>query len=101
MLRRTLPSSGTSTAKSRGEHISARGFALAPTEKRMRRTVPSETENFEPNHTKPAWACVWHMWTLILPRRAIDAGFVWGRVWRRHDGRRWLYKRFIEFDDRG
>jgi hypothetical protein len=67
----------------------------------MRRIIPSEVENFEPNHTKPAWAYVWHMWTLILPRRAIDAGFVWGRVWRRHDGRRWLYKRFIEFDDRG
>jgi hypothetical protein len=26
---------------------------------------------------------------------------VHGRVWRRHDGRRWQYKKFIEYDQDG
>ena len=66
----------------------------------MRPTIPGEVENFEPNNTEPTWAYLWHMWTVVLPRRSVDGGIIWGRVWRRHDGRRWLYKRFVEFDDR-
>jgi hypothetical protein len=50
---------------------------------------------FEP---RPSWASFWHVWTLIIPRRAIDASLVWGRVWRRHDGRRWIYKRLDNFE---
>jgi hypothetical protein len=23
-----------------------------------------------------------------------------GRVWRRHDGRHWIYKKFVEYDAR-
>jgi hypothetical protein len=23
---------------------------------------------------------------------------LWGRVWRRHDGRHWIYKKFVEYD---
>ena len=37
---------------------------------------------------------VWHRWTVIIPRRSIMGGFVWGTVWRRTNRRRWLYKRF-------
>ena len=48
---------------------------------------------------KPAGAEFWHLWTVRVPRRSITGKLVWGRVWRRHDGRRWLYKCFIEFDE--
>jgi hypothetical protein len=42
----------------------------------------------------PVWANTWHIWTVRIPRRTITGRLVWGRVWRRHDGRRWIYKRF-------
>jgi hypothetical protein len=37
---------------------------------------------------------VWHRWTVIIPKRSIMGGFVWGTVWRRTNRRRWLYKKF-------
>jgi hypothetical protein len=37
---------------------------------------------------------IWHRWTVIIPRRSIDGGFVWGTVWRRTNRRRWLFKKF-------
>jgi hypothetical protein len=46
--------------------------------------------------SKPAWANVWHVWTVIIPRRSITGRLVFGQVWRRHDGRRWIYKKFSE-----
>lgn len=42
----------------------------------------------------PAWASTWHIWTVRMPRRTITGRLVWGRVWRRHDGRHWIYKKF-------
>jgi hypothetical protein len=48
---------------------------------------------------KPAWAEVWHLWTVLMPRRTITGRLVRGQVWRRHDGRRWIYKKFIEYND--
>jgi hypothetical protein len=50
--------------------------------------------------SKPAWAEVWHLWRVIIPRRSITGELLFGRVWRRHDGRHWIYKRFLEFDHR-
>ncbi len=47
---------------------------------------------------KPTWAQLWHLWTVILPRRSITGRLLYGRVWRRHDGRRWIYKEFSEFE---
>jgi hypothetical protein len=47
---------------------------------------------------RPAWARVWHIWHLIIPRRAIDGAIICGRVWRRHDGRRWIYKPIVDFE---
>jgi hypothetical protein len=44
---------------------------------------------------RSAWATAWHVWTVIVPRRSITGRLVYGRVWRRHDGRRWIYKQFI------
>ena len=36
-------------------------------------------------------ATTWHLWRVFLPRRAITGGLVRGEVWRRHNGRHWLY----------
>jgi len=48
---------------------------------------------------KPPWAQAWHLWNVLFPRRSITGKLLLGRVWRRHDGRHWIYKRFVEFDD--
>ena len=48
---------------------------------------------------KPAWAEVWHLWTVVIPRRSITGRLVFGKVWRRHDGRHWIYKKFVEYAD--
>ena len=45
-----------------------------------------------------AWRDVWHLWTVIIPRRSIAGRLVFGKVWRRHDGRRWVYKKFTEYN---
>ena len=37
----------------------------------------------------------WHLCTVIIPRRTITGRLVRGQVWRRHNGRHWLYKKFI------
>jgi hypothetical protein len=57
---------------------------------------PTETQSLT-----PAGAEFWHLWTVILPRRSITGRLVRGRVWRRHDGRRWQYKKFLEYDQDG
>jgi len=44
---------------------------------------------------KPAWAEIWHVWTVVMPRRSITGRLLLGQVWRRYDGRRWIYKKFI------
>jgi hypothetical protein len=43
------------------------------------------------------WSELWHLWTVYFPRRAINGQVVVGKVWRRHDGRRWIYKKITEF----
>jgi hypothetical protein len=48
---------------------------------------------------RPAWPDVWHLWTVIIPRRS--SPLVWGTVWRRSDGRHWIYKKVIEYSDNG
>jgi hypothetical protein len=37
----------------------------------------------------------WHLHTVIVPRRTIAGRLVRGQVRRRHDGRHWLYKKFV------
>jgi hypothetical protein len=44
---------------------------------------------------------VWHRCTVIIPRRSIHGGFVWGTVWRRTNRRRWLYKKVDKADCQG
>jgi hypothetical protein len=46
---------------------------------------------------QPAWAEVWHIWSVVVPRRSITGRLVYGRVWRRRDGRHWIYKKFVEY----
>ena len=50
-----------------------------------------------PIDPEPAWATVWHLWTVVVPRRSLAGCLVWGRVWRRYDGRGWIYKQFVEY----
>jgi hypothetical protein len=45
---------------------------------------------------KPEWAETWHLWRVLIPRRSITGRLVHGQVWRRHDGRRWIYKQFVK-----
>jgi hypothetical protein len=44
---------------------------------------------------RPAKPTTWHLQRVIMPRRSITGRLVRGQVWRRHDGRRWLYKKFV------
>jgi hypothetical protein len=46
--------------------------------------------------SKPSGAEFWHLWKVIIPRRSIVGHLVCGRVWRRHDGRHWQYKKFVD-----
>ena len=45
------------------------------------------------HNTRPEWATAWHVRTVMVPRRTITGRLAWGRVWRRHDGRRWIYRK--------
>jgi hypothetical protein len=40
-------------------------------------------------------ATTWHLCSVIMPRRTITGRLVRGQVWRRHNGRHWLYKKFV------
>jgi len=39
---------------------------------------------------------VWHLWTIIIPRRSITGRFLWGTVLRRSDDGRWIHKQRVE-----
>jgi len=38
----------------------------------------------------------WHVWPVTIPRRSITGRLVWGTVLRRRNGRRWIYKKYVE-----
>jgi hypothetical protein len=38
----------------------------------------------------------WHVFPLAIPRRSITGSLVWGKVLRRWDDRRWIYKKYIQ-----
>jgi hypothetical protein len=50
---------------------------------------------------RQARADTWHLWTVVIPRRSIAGRLVWGMVWRRNRGGRWIYKKFVEYSDDG
>ena len=59
----------------------------------------SGSASSENRSLQPAGAEFWHLWTVIIPRLSITGHFVRGRVWRRHDGRRWEYREITEYED--
>jgi hypothetical protein len=38
---------------------------------------------------------VWHLWTVLIPRRSITNRLLWGTVLRRRDDGRWIYKEYL------
>jgi hypothetical protein len=48
---------------------------------------------------RPAWTGTWHLWRVIIPRRSITGKLLHGVVLRRHNGRHWIYKRYVELDE--
>jgi hypothetical protein len=48
------------------------------------------------SNQRVAWANAWHEWSVIIPRRTITGRLVRGQVWRRHNGRHWIYKKFSQ-----
>ena len=65
----------------------------------MRSSAFRDADDDLDDSPRPWWASVWHVWRIIVPRRAIDGRLVWGTVWCRHDGRRWIYKHLAGFDE--
>jgi hypothetical protein len=66
--------------------------------------MPANSHGKDPlvgSQPESTWAHSWHLWKVILPRRSITGRLVWGTVWRRIGGRRWIYKRFIESSNDG
>jgi hypothetical protein len=82
-------------AKPSGDYIPLGGFVLLRAPMTANRDDPPVTD-LSP---QPAWAEAWHLWTVIFPRRSITGRIVYGKVWRRYDGRHWKYKKFTEFRD--
>jgi hypothetical protein len=64
-------------------------------------SVIADSHDIQRHSLQPvrAWAEVWHIWTVFVPRRSITGRLVYGSVWRRRDGRRWIYKKLIEYDE--
>jgi hypothetical protein len=60
-------------------------------------TDSHDIDQLIPRRSMPAWAEVWHLWTVIVPKRSITGRLLYGKVWRRHDGRHWIYKKFAEY----
>ena len=48
---------------------------------------------------RPPYEEVWHLWTVIIPRRSITGRLLCGKVLRRRDDGRWIYKNYIEAVD--
>jgi hypothetical protein len=62
-------------------------------------TNSSETDSAVRSDPAPGWSDAWHLWRVIMPRRSIAGRLVWGMVWRRNHGGRWVYKKFVEYSD--
>jgi hypothetical protein len=45
---------------------------------------------------RPPYEEVWHLWSVIIPRRSITGRLVRGTVLRRRDDGRWIYRKYIE-----
>ncbi|HSL80921.1 MAG TPA: hypothetical protein VK877_14800 [Pseudolabrys sp.] len=45
---------------------------------------------------RPPYEEVWHLWSVLIPRRSITGRLVRGTVLRRRDDGRWIYRKYIE-----
>jgi hypothetical protein len=43
---------------------------------------------------RPPYEEVWHLWTVLVPRRSITGRLLWGTVLRRRDDGRWIYRQY-------
>jgi len=43
---------------------------------------------------RPPYEEVWHLWTVVVPRRSITGRLLWGTVLRRRDDGRWIYRQY-------
>jgi len=64
----------------------------------MPRTIASTLDVFRLRATRqrPPYDEVWHLWSVLIPRRSITGRLVRGRVLRRRDDGRWIYREYIE-----
>jgi hypothetical protein len=88
-----FPSSQTTLKCERAIIYFQRDLSSMPEFSPMSRYNLFQIPSFSPERT---WADTWHLWTVMVPRRSITGRLLWGKVWRRHDGRRWIYKKFVE-----
>ena len=61
--------------------------------------IIASTHNFfrlQTPELRPPYEEVWHVWTVLIPRRSITGRLLWGTVSRRRDDGRWIYKKYIE-----
>jgi len=79
---------GPAWQRSSGDHIPLGGFVLG---NGLAMNIRLSKRLDDEHSAKPAGAEYWHIWTVRIPRRSIAGRLVWGRVWRRHDGYRWVY----------
>ena len=75
------------------------GFALDLFSHRIMTANSHNIHSSVSSRPRPSWTDAWHLWKVIFPRRSITGRLVWGTVWRRWNGRRWSYKKFIEYSD--
>jgi hypothetical protein len=47
---------------------------------------------------RPPYEEVWHLWSVIVPRRSITGRLLWGTVLRRRDDGRWIYRKYMGID---
>jgi hypothetical protein len=45
---------------------------------------------------RPPFEEVWHLWTVLIPRRSITGRLLWGTVLRRRDDGQWIYKQYMK-----
>jgi len=64
----------------------------------MPRTITSTLDIFRVRalRQRPPYEEVWHLWSVLIPRRSITGRLVWGMVLRRSDDGRWIYRKYIE-----
>jgi hypothetical protein len=67
----------------------------------MPRLIASTLDVFRVRATKqrPPYEEVWHLWSVLIPRRSITGRLLWGTVLRRRDDGQWIYRKYIEGAD--